>query len=103
MDFARAAEHRVKLKEGEKKVKYLNLSWELTKLRNMKVTIIPIVIGAFGTVTKGLVQGQEDLEITGRIETIQTSTFFRLVRILRKVQEIWRDFLSLEIQWETIS
>ncbi len=31
----------------------------------MKVTIIPIVIGAFGTVTKGLLKGLEDLE--GRI------------------------------------
>ena len=28
----------------------------------MKVTIIPIVIGAFGTVTKGLLKGLEDLE-----------------------------------------
>ena len=31
----------------------------------MKVTIIPIVIGAFGTVTKGLLKGQEDLEVGG--------------------------------------
>ena len=31
------------------------------KLWNMKVTIIPIVIGAFGTVTKGLLKGLEDL------------------------------------------
>ena len=29
----------------------------------MKVTIIPIVIGALGTVTKGLVLGLVDLEI----------------------------------------
>ena len=28
----------------------------------MKVTIIPIVIGAFGTVTKGFLKGLEDLE-----------------------------------------
>ena len=33
----------------------------MKKLWNMKVTIIPIVIGAFGTVTKGLVKGLEDL------------------------------------------
>ena len=33
----------------------------------------PIVIGALGTVTKGLVQGLKDLEITGRVETIQTT------------------------------
>ena len=36
----------------------------------MKVTWIPIVIGALGTVTRGLVQGLEDLEIRGRAETI---------------------------------
>ena len=36
----------------------------------MKVTIIPIVIGAFGSVTKGLLKGLEDLEVGGRGETI---------------------------------
>ena len=29
----------------------------------MKVTIIPIVIAAFGTETKGLLKGLEDLEV----------------------------------------
>ena len=43
----------MKLKEYEKRDKYLDLARELKKLWNMKVTIIPIVIGAFGTVTKG--------------------------------------------------
>ena len=41
---------------GEKKYKYQDFVRELKKLRNMKVTGIPIVIGALGTVTKGLVQ-----------------------------------------------
>ena len=36
----------------------------------MKVTIISIVIGALGAVTKGLVQGQEDMEITGQMEIV---------------------------------
>ena len=40
------------MKECEKKDKYLDLARELKKLWNMLVTIIPIVIGAFGTVTK---------------------------------------------------
>ena len=39
----------------------------------MKVTIVPIVIDAFGTVTKGLIKGLKDLEIGGRVETIQTT------------------------------
>ena len=56
VDFAVPANHRVKLKECEKRDKYLDLARELKKLLNIKVTIIPIVIGALGTVTKGLVQ-----------------------------------------------
>ena len=31
----------------------------------MKLTVIPIVIGALGTITKGLVKGPEDLEARG--------------------------------------
>ena len=42
--------------ECEKKDKYLDLARELKKLWNMKVTIVSIVIGAFGT-TKGLLKG----------------------------------------------
>ena len=53
----------------------------------MKVTIIPIVFGAFGTVTKGLLKGLEGLEVGGREETIQTTELLRTVRILRRVLE----------------
>ena len=52
VDFAIPANHRVKLKESEKKDKYLDLSRELKKLWNMKVTVIPMIIGALGTITK---------------------------------------------------
>ena len=53
----------------------------------MKVTIVLIVIGAFGTITKGLIKGLEDLEIGGRIEIIQMTTLLRTDRILRRVLE----------------
>ena len=52
VDFAVPADHRIILKECEKRDKYLDLARALKKLWNMKVTIIPIVIGAFGTATK---------------------------------------------------
>ena len=39
----------------------------------MKIMFIPIVIGALATVTKGLVKGMKDLEITGRVETMETT------------------------------
>ena len=46
VDFAVPADHRINLKESEKKNKYLDLARELKKLRNMKITIVPIVIDA---------------------------------------------------------
>ena len=60
--FAVPADQRIKLKECEKKDMYPDLARELKKLWDMQVTIIPIVIGAFGTVTKGLLKGLENLE-----------------------------------------
>ena len=75
------------LKECEKKDKYLDLARELKKLGNMIVTNVPVVFGAFGTVTKGLSKGLEDLEVGGRVETIQTTALLKTARILRKVLE----------------
>ena len=65
MEFAVPANHRVKLKESEKKDKYVDLARK--KPWNIKVPIISIliVIGALGTVIKGLIKGLEDLEIRG--------------------------------------
>ena len=98
VDFAVPADHRIKLKECEKKKDtYLDLARELKTLWNMNVTIVPIVIGAFGTVTKGLLKGLEDLEVGGREETIQTTALLRTVRILRRVQETWGDWRSLAV------
>ena len=59
VDFAVPADHGIKLNECEKKDKYLDLARELKKLWNIKLTIVPIVIGTFGTITKGLLKGLE--------------------------------------------
>ena len=79
------ADHRIKLKQCEKKHKYLDLARELKKLWNMKVTIVLIVIGAFGTITKRLLKSLEDLEVGGRVENIQMTALLRTARILRRV------------------
>ena len=97
VDFAVLADHRINLKESEKKDKYLDLARELRK------KTVPIVIGALGTVTKGLLKALEDLEVGGRIENIQTTALLRTARILRRVLETWGDLLSLKLLWKTIS
>ena len=65
----------------------------------MQLKIIPIIIGAFGTVTNGLLKGLEDLEVGGEpVETIQTTALLRTARILRRVLEDYGDLLSLKLQ-----
>ena len=73
------------------------------KLWNMKVTMILIVVGALETVSKGLEKILKELEIRRRIDTIQTTTFFRSARIIRKTLEIWEDLLSLKLWWKNVS
>ena len=68
VDFAVPADHKVKIKESEKK---MGMLW------NMKMIVIPLVIGALRTVPKCLVRGIEEIEIRGRIEIISTTTSLR--------------------------
>ena len=53
----------------------------------MKMTVIPIVIGALGTVLKGLEEKIKGFEIKGTIETIKITALLRSVQILREVLE----------------
>ena len=45
------------------------------------------MIGVFSTVAERLLNGLEDLEIRGRVETIQTTILLRTARIVRRVRE----------------
>ena len=53
----------------------------------MTVMVIPIIICVLRTFAKSLVQGLEDLEIRGRVETNQTTALLRSARILIIVLE----------------
>ena len=102
-NFVVPVDHRLKLKESEKGDKYLDLARELKKQWDMGLMMIPIVIYPISTVTKGLIQRLEDLEIRGRVETIQMKAWSRSTRILRNVLETWGNLLSVKLQWETTS
>ena len=65
------------MRKEEKNILIFRIARELKKLWTMKVTVIPSVTGAIGTVAMGLVQGFEDIEIRGRVETIQTVSLLR--------------------------
>ena len=74
--------------------KILYFDIELKKLWNMKVMVIPIVIGTLGTIPKGLEKKLEELEIIERIKTTQTTAVLGSNRILHRVMETWGDLLS---------
>ena len=73
MDFANPADQKVKMKESEKIDQYLDFDRELKKQWNIRMTVIPIVISALGTIPKGLGERLEELEIRGRIVTGQNT------------------------------
>ena len=61
----------------------------------MKVTIVPIVTGALGTITEGLLKGLEGLGIGGRVETIQNDS---IAENCQNPETSPGDLLSLRLQ-----
>ena len=87
VDFAVLADLRIKLKECEKKDKYHDLVKELKKTTMERAgDNYNSVIGAFGTVTKGLLKGVKDKEV-GASGDYPNITLLKTARILRRVLE----------------
>ena len=64
------------------------------------MTIVPIVISAVGTVTKGLLTGLDYLEVGERVGNIQTTVLLKIAIILRRVLETGGDLLPIKLQWK---
>ena len=64
---------RIKVKESEKFDEFIDFVGGLKKLWNMKEIVISIIVGAFEIITKNLEKKLSELEIRGRIKTIQTT------------------------------
>ena len=54
IDVANPTDRNVVQKEGEKKLKYKSLGMEIQRMWNLKSTIIPVIIGSNGIVTRSL-------------------------------------------------
>ena len=77
---------RVCDKEREKIEKYNLLKDEIARLWQMKkVVMIPIVVGALGTITTKFEKYFKSLGIDIRIEHVQKSALLGTARIIRKV------------------
>ena len=78
----------VGVKEEEKIQKYDELKWEIKELWSMKrVDVVPVVIGALGTVSKKLEKWIDRIGIKLNIEHLQKTSILGTARILRKTLE----------------
>ena len=100
VDFAVPADHRIKLKESEKKDKYLDLARESKKTMEHEGDDYTNHDWCFWYNNKRIIKR------TGGLESWRTGgdhPLLRTARILRRVLETWGDLLSLKLQWKTIS
>jgi hypothetical protein len=72
-------------KEVENKLKYKSLGIEIQRMWNLKCTIIPVIIGATGTVTKNLRKNLEALPGKHSIDLLQKTAVLGTSHIIRKV------------------
>ena len=72
-------------KEAEKKLKYKSLCIEIQRMWNLKCTIVPVIIGATGIVTKSLKKNLETIPGKHSIDSLQKTGIFGTSHIIRKV------------------
>ena len=100
VDFAVPTDHRINNVKRRISTSTLLENWK--SCGTWKWRLYQLWFGAFGTITKGLLKGLEDLEVDGQVETIQMTALLRTARILRRILETWGVLLSLWLEWKTL-
>ena len=86
IDIAVPADQNIINTEEEKVDRYQDLAFEIKRIhRASKVTVIPIVIGALGTISKNAKSWHEKLKIPDIVGSAQLSAILGTAHILWKV------------------
>ena len=88
IDFAIPVDSRIEEKDNDKVEKYQDLERELQKIWNVKVKIIPSVVGSLGAPLKQFGNRLKQIGITVETAQVQKTVLLGTARILRKVLEI---------------
>ena len=88
IDFAVPEDSRIEEKEKDKIEKYQDLGTELQKIWNVKVKMIPLVVGFLGAISKQFGNRLKQIGITVGTAQVQKTVLHGTARILRKVFEI---------------
>ncbi|XP_069997569.1 uncharacterized protein [Penaeus vannamei] len=80
---------RIERKEEEKCNNYCDLKYEIARMWRMKeVEVIPVVVGALGSVTKDFEKWIQKLDLGITAETLQKPCLLGTARIIRKVLDM---------------
>jgi hypothetical protein len=85
IDMATSVDRNFMQKEAEKKLKYKSLGIEIQRMWNLKCTVIPVIIGATGIVTKTLRKNLEAIPGKHSIDSLQQTAVLGTAHIIRKV------------------
>jgi signal transduction histidine kinase len=85
IDVAIPADRNVVQKEAENRLKYKSLCIEIQRMWNLKCTIIPVITGATGIVTRGLRENLEAIPGKHSIDSLQKTAILGTSHIIRKV------------------
>jgi hypothetical protein len=85
IDVAIPADRNVVQKEAKKKLNYKGLCIEIKRMWNLKCTIIPIVTGATGIVTRSFKKNLRAVPVKHSIDSLQKTAILGTSHIIRKV------------------
>jgi hypothetical protein len=85
VDVAIPGDHKIAEKQLDKITRYSELRVELARLWNVNASVIPIVIGALGSIPKDLSKHIKALEIKPHIPILQKTAILSTSHILRKI------------------
>ena len=88
IDFAVLLGSSIEEKENDKIKKYQDLGRELQKIWNVKMKIMPLVVGSLGAIAKQFGNRLKQIGITAGTAQAQETVLLGTARILRKVLEI---------------
>ena len=85
IDVAIPADRNIVQNEAEKKLKYKSLYIEIQRMWNLKCTIVPVIIGAIGIITRSLRKNLETVPGKHSIDSLQKTAILGTSHIIRKV------------------
>ena len=85
IDVAISGDRNVIKKEAEKILKYKDFTIEIRSMWNVKTKVIPVIIGATGTISKSVRKYVSNIPGKHEVKELQKTAILGTAHILRKV------------------